>query len=301
MQIQPQGIFCALWTPLDSKGEVIWEHLQRHLEFVLDSGVHGLMALGSTANFPYLSLDKRKKILETVSVTCREREIPVIINVSDVSFRNVIELAEHAQSCAVSAMAVLPPWYYGVEQTDLAEFFIEVGRRVTLPLALYNYPEMTGKKIELETIKKVGSTIPLFGFKQSGADFDYHHSLMEIARTYKFGLYTGADTRLPEAAKLGASGSISGLANATPDVLARIWNKTKEGIYESEDSATMTQLSRFMSEIPYTLNVKAALQARGFETGESPNPLSKETLQKYNNLVARLEEFYAVRGLKTFK
>ncbi len=273
MHAQPQGIFCALWTPIDEKGQILWDALQKHLKFVLDSGVHGIMALGSTANFPFLKIDQRKKILETITAHCRERKIPVIVNISDISFRNVVELGEHARSCLVAAMSVLPPWYYGVEASDLAEFFLEVGRRVPLPMVLYNYPELTGKKVELETIKKVAAATQLFGFKQSGAEFSYHHEVMELARAYKFSLYTGADTRLPEAAKLGASGSISGLANAVPDVLSRIWNKTKEGIDETEDAQTITELSKFMAELPYTLNVKAALEARAFQTGEYPNPL----------------------------
>ena len=163
-------------------------------------------------------------------------------------------------------------------------------------MALYNYAEMTGRKIEIETIKKVASTVQLFGFKQSGGDFSDHNQLMDLARTYKFGLFTGWDTRLPEAKKIGAVGAISGLANATPDVLTRLWNQgSKE---DSPEAEIMKEMAKFAAELPYTLNVKAATDARGFQTGEYPNPLSKETRKKYDDVVARMVKFYSSKGLK---
>ena len=58
-----KGVFWALWTPTDSEGEVLWTELDRHVDFLIGAGIHGFMALGSTAEFPHQSLNQCKQIL----------------------------------------------------------------------------------------------------------------------------------------------------------------------------------------------------------------------------------------------
>ena len=62
--VRLRGVFCALWTPTDAEGEVLWNELERHVDFLVAAGIHGFMALGSTAEFPHLSLNQRKQILK---------------------------------------------------------------------------------------------------------------------------------------------------------------------------------------------------------------------------------------------
>src|SRR5215510_4908290 len=120
------GIFCALWTPTDKRGKILWDAVDRHLAFLVESGIHGIMALGSTGEFIHLTIRQRKELLERVVYACRKRGLSVIANVSDVQIRNVVELACHARSNGVACFSVLPPWFLPLEQRDLAEFFIEV-------------------------------------------------------------------------------------------------------------------------------------------------------------------------------
>ncbi len=237
------GIFCALWIPTDDHGGVIWPALEQHLNWVLDSGVRGVMALGSTGEFPHLSLAQRKGILEKTVRICHGRALPVIANISDVQHRNVVELGRHARSLGVAAAAVLPPWFFPMQREDLAEFFIRIARQIELPLLLYNYPEVTGKKIELETVEQVARVVPVIAFKQSGAEFEYHHPLLQLAARLKFSLLTGADTRLAEALQLGCTGAVSGLANAAPDILSKIYENSHRGLPSSAQTELITKLA----------------------------------------------------------
>src|SRR5687768_13980388 len=101
--VKLKGVFCALWTPVDPDGEVLWEELERHVDFLVGAGIHGFMALGSTAEFPHLSINQRKQILKRLL----RRKLPTIANVSHVSHRTVIALAEHAKEAGAQAIAVL--------------------------------------------------------------------------------------------------------------------------------------------------------------------------------------------------
>lgn len=283
------GIFCAFWTPTDARGEVIWAAFQRNLEFVLASGVHGFMALGSTAEFPHLTTGQRKAILERLVKTGR----PVIANVSDVSHRCAIDLAKHARDSGARAIALLPPWFFPAAQADLAEFFSTVAKASAMPLVLYNYPEVTGKKIEPETIKRVANEVEVLAVKQSGADAAYHRDLLLLAQQHRFSILTGSDTRLGHYLQMGCSGTVSGLANAVPDVLVRLYDLVLKKQVAPRECAILMELAERMAKINFPHNVKAAIAARGYETGEPKNPTSPETRRTYEALVEDIRDLFS--------
>ncbi|MGZ8921318.1 MAG: dihydrodipicolinate synthase family protein [Limisphaerales bacterium] len=283
-----KGVFCAHWTPTDSEGEVLWHTLERHVDFLIAAGVKGFMALGSTAEFPHLSMNQRKQILKRLM----RRKVPVIANVSDVSHRNVIALARHAKESGADAIAILPPWFFPMAQRDLAEFFIKISKESEMPLVLYNFPEVTGKKLEIETIRRTVDAVQVAAVKQSGGDFDFHHKLCALGKEMNFSVLTGADTRLEEALKMGCTGTVSGLANAVPEMLCYV-QKNYASRERSGESRFLSELGKRMSTIEFPLNVKAAIAARGFETGSLKNPASAETLRAYELLKNDLERFFA--------
>ena len=60
--MQIQGIYCAVWVPVNSESEVLWEVLETHLQFLTSNAVDGLMVLGTTGHFPFFSVDHRQGI-----------------------------------------------------------------------------------------------------------------------------------------------------------------------------------------------------------------------------------------------
>jgi 4-hydroxy-tetrahydrodipicolinate synthase len=185
-----------------------------------------------------------------------------------------------------------------VEQRDLAEFFIEVALTSEAPLALYNYPEVTGKKIELETIEKVARRANLVAVKQSGGDFAYHKDLLKLGQQHGFVVMSGSDTRLEDILGLGCTGSVSGLANAIPEALCEIY----ENFLKNQNSPTQTsfvsELSRRINPVLFPFNVKAAIAARGFETGVPKMPVSSETMATYERVLGQVKALYQSAGLR---
>jgi 4-hydroxy-tetrahydrodipicolinate synthase len=203
-----------------------------------------------------------------------------------------MELAVHAAEAGAAVAAVLPPWYYPVAERDMIEFFTTVARASNLPLMLYNYPEVTGKKVSLETIRRVAGTVPLVAVKQSGAEFEYHNELLRLGQELGFVVLSGADTRFEETLKLGCSGTISGLANAAPEALHRIYENFRVGASSPAEGQLISSIAEAIRDLAFPLNVQAAVSGRGFESGVFKNPISKETRDAYDAAVSKVREIF---------
>jgi 4-hydroxy-tetrahydrodipicolinate synthase len=288
-----KGIFPAVWTPARADGSLDEQVLESNLAFLHRSGVHGLMVLGSTAEFLRFSCDERKKILE--HLVAHARGLPLLANISHIRLDRAIELGKHAKSQGAFAISALPPYFYPVEQADLAEYFIRLAEAVDLPLVLYNFPEVTGKRIEVETIRAIAERAPVMGVKQSGTEFGYHIPLLELAREKNFVVMTGFDTRLAEALQLGVAGCVSGLSNAIADLLVNLYQSwVKSGAAGIETRAMqMQQIGAILGKLTFPLNVMATIEARGLNPGSFKTPVSALTITRYRLLVSELRRFYA--------
>ncbi|MBU6402127.1 MAG: dihydrodipicolinate synthase family protein [Verrucomicrobia bacterium] len=292
MKFQPEGVFVALWTPTNGNGRLLRREFTTHVRFLLQHGVHGFMPLGSTGEFLHLTPQQRKALLKKVVSLAGDR--PVIANISDIRPAVVADLGRFAREIGASAVSVLPPYYYQLLQQDLVEFFVRAGAAAKLPLVLYNYPERTGNRIELDTIAAVADRVPLAAIKHSGSDFNYHVALVKLGKEKGFSVLTGADTRLPEAMALGATGCISGLANAVPDLLVAVFAATRAK-EEKRLRALVQQMSRVgtaVGAVPFPLNMAAAMEARDLPVGEPKQVVSPATRQRYAAMVEELRTRY---------
>lgn len=91
--IPPGGIFSAQWIPTDALGRVDRASLAAHIAFERRAGISGVLALGSTGEFPYFTADERKTVLATVAELAAP--LPVFANISDIRPRAAIDLGLH--------------------------------------------------------------------------------------------------------------------------------------------------------------------------------------------------------------
>jgi 4-hydroxy-tetrahydrodipicolinate synthase len=292
MTFRRDGVFVALWTPTDAEGRLLESELKTLLRFVRSKAIHGILALGSTGEFPHLELAVRRRVLELVAG--EGDGLTVLANISDIRPGAVSELGRLARSLGLPAVALLPPYFYQVAQADLAEFFVRAGQAAQLPLWLYNYPERTGNRLELETIAAVADRASVAAVKQSGAEFAYHGPLVQLGREKGFVVFTGNESRLVEAMALGVAGCVSGLANAVPELVVGAFEAVKAG--RGPDVATavsrLQQLGCLLDALEFPLNVAAAIAARGLPVGEPKSVVSASTQARYQKLVHELRHLY---------
>src|SRR3954468_886266 len=101
----PSGIYSAQWIPTDADGRVHRASLAAHIEFERRAGISGVLALGSTGEFPHFSVEERKTALATVAELAAP--LPVLANISDIRPRAAIDLGRHAKTLGVAAVALM--------------------------------------------------------------------------------------------------------------------------------------------------------------------------------------------------
>jgi dihydrodipicolinate synthase/N-acetylneuraminate lyase len=291
-----QGIVCALWTPLTADGRIDVTLLERHLEWLGGTGLDGLLALGSTGRFAHLPVEQREILLRQTFKSVSK--LPVLVNVSDLDQRVVARLGSVSRAAGAAGVAVLPPWYFEYAQADLVEWFVTAGEAAGLPLWLYNFPERTGNRIELGTVKDVLARVPTAGFKQSGADHALIRELAKLAATTPFAVFAGADARIPEALELGAVGCIGGLANALPEAMVRVYRACRKGNPASaaDPLRLLREVNQRLHLVPFPINIAAVMEARGLNPGALPTAMSRVTRAHYEQLKSEVRGLLAEHG-----
>lgn len=297
-QFRPKGIFSAQWIPTDALGRVDRVSLAAHLDFEKRSGISGVLALGSTGEFPHFTVDERKQALATIAELAAP--LPVIANITDIRPRAAIELGRYARALGLPAVGLMPPVFFPVSQADMLAYFLHVAEKVDLPVMLYNFPELTGKRIDLPTVAAFAERAPMCAIKQSGGEFEYHKELIPLGRQKGFAVMSGADTRLPEVFKLGADGCIGGLVNIVPELMVRIDRVCRQGQPgdPAEAAAAMAEIGRIIDRLTFPLNVAAGLEARGFNPGSPKSVVSEESRGLYAGIVRDLHANFSQWGLE---
>ncbi|MDQ8197708.1 dihydrodipicolinate synthase family protein [Pelagicoccus enzymogenes] len=287
-----EGVLAALCLPVGNDGQLLEPALEAHLSWLRSKGIHGVLALGSTGEFPLMSVDERKEALDTVLKLAGD--LPVIANISDINPKNVEALGRHAKAIGLPGVAVMPPSFYPVNAQEQLSFFLRVASAVELPVMLYNFPELTGNRIAPETVAAFAAAAPMFGIKQSGGEFAYHRELVAIGEAKGFSVYSGADTRLPEAFGLGVKAAIGGLVNFVPEYMVAIFEHCRKGKACDVDlyAARMKEVGAIIDRLSFPVNVGMGMLARGFEPGSSRTNVSAAFREEMNRSSEELRRLF---------
>lgn len=255
------------------------------------------MALGSTGEFPRFSLEQRKNIVR--SIIDHARDLPVLVNVSDIRLNHACELARFSREQGAAGIAIMPPYFYPVSQADLLEFFLNVADAAQLPTLLYNFPELAGSRINLETISAFADRASMHGIKQSGGEFGYHRELIQLGREKNYVVFSGADTRLIEVFAMGAAGCIGGMVNFVPEFMVGLHKLflAKQDSGAASLTARMKEAGALIDQLTFPLNVAAAMEARGLNPGAPKTIVSAASAVLYQGVVNQLREKFSVWDL----
>lgn len=287
-----KGALAALWLPTDPAGNLMVPELTRNLAFLKTHGVQGVLALGSTGEFPQFDLEQRKSALATIAELAAP--LPVIANISDIRPHVVEGLGRFARELGLPAVAIMSPGFFPSSQEDALAHFLHAADASQLPTFLYNFPELTGTRINLETVAAFADRAPMAGIKQSGGEFAYHKDLIALARERHFSVFSGADTRLPEVFALGADGCIGGLVNIVPELMVHLYRVCREGAPGQIEPAQsrMQALGRVIDRLTFPLNVAAGMEARGLATGSPKAIISRRSREIYAGIVKELNALF---------
>lgn len=290
------GVVAALHTPTDGHGRIQKRALELHLGWLRARGVHGVLALGSTGEFPQFTLDERLEILS--EVVAAAGDLPVLVNASDIRPGVAIEIARYAAQIGLSGVALMPPSFYPSSDADQEAFFVRVAKTARIPILLYNFPELCGNRIAPGTVDRVARQVEVLGLKQSGGEFEYHQELVALGEKHGFPIFSGADTRLTEAFAVGAAGCIGGLVNFIPEPMLEIHAAAAAGKTAPEAAARMRAVGALVDRVTFPLNIPAGMKARRLACGRPKSIVSAESARLAGRLTTDLRRLFTTWGLE---
>ena len=228
------GVVPPIGTPLTSDNQVDLAGLRRLAAYLVESGVHGILANGTMGGFAFLSDDQQVRSVAT-TVEAVNRRIPVIGGVGETSTVRAVGMAKQIAAEGADALSLLPPFYYFANQEQLIAYFMEIAAAVDLPLFLYDNPVLTKNHILPSTTATLRSRIPhLTGIKVSNQDFVNLQALIELMRDdADFSILTGSEFLIVAALQLGCHGCVGGLHNLCPRVAVELYDAFRAGDLET--------------------------------------------------------------------
>lgn len=216
------GIIVPLVTPLLDPERLDPAALERIVEHLIVSGVHGLFILGSTGEGPSLPPEIRHAVIRQVCVQVAGRR-PVLVGISDTCLAESLHWAEAAAHAGASAVVLAPPYYLSVSQLELLHHVETLAARLPLPLFLYNAPSFTRHSFAPETVRALADLPAVAGLKDSSGDRIYFHQVKYLLGDRKdFSMLVGPEELLADLLLWGGHGGVSGGAHLWPQLYTGI-------------------------------------------------------------------------------
>jgi 4-hydroxy-tetrahydrodipicolinate synthase len=256
-----RGSMPAIITPMRN-GSLDVPALRRHIDWVIDEGSHGIVAVGTTGESPTLSHDEHKRAVEIAVEHVRGR-VPVIAGTGSNSTAEAIDFTRHAEKTGADAALVVVPYYNKPIQKGLYAHFKAVADAVKLPILIYNVPSRTVTNISVETIDRLAKDCPnIIGVKDATADLT-RPSQQRLMTGERFIQLSGEDATALGFNAHGGTGCISVTANVAPRLCAEFQEATLRGDYAAairiQDRLMPLHTALFVETSPAPVKYAASL------------------------------------------
>ena len=289
------GLYVPLLTPFTTGATGIdRDAMRRQCEYLISAGVDGLFAVGTTGEFPLLSIDERLEVAECVIHAAANR-VKVIIHTGATSTRNAITLTQTAAQMGAAGAAVLPPYYYRYTDPELIDHLSAVLQAAPdFPVFAYNIP-LAGNDLNPSLLRQVHQRHKnLVGVKNSTGDLVAFQQFVDDVSP-EFCAMIGNDRLILAALAVGASGSVSANALVFPELFVSLHRS-----YRAGDLDTARQLQGMINKLVPLFEqdnslsrYRTALRCRGVDLGDGRPPLGVLPEDQAERLRQQLAELSA--------
>jgi len=213
-----EGSLVALITPMALDGSVDYSALTRLLEYHVEAGTHGIVAVGTTGESSTLMVDEHLAVIEhTIKVI--NKRIPVIAGTGGNSTQEAIHLTKQAEVLGADASLSVVPYYNKPTQEGLYQHFKAIADAVSIAQILYNVPGRTVADMSNDTITRLADIDNIVACKDATGDMQRGKELVDACGD-KLSILSGDDPTALDYMKLGARGDISVTANVAPKLMS---------------------------------------------------------------------------------
>ena len=257
------GMATAIVTPMTKTG-IDYDALGRFLDFQIDSGINGIVVMGTTGENATIEPEDQDKVIRFTVEKVAHR-VPVIAGTGTNNTAHVLHNTRNACAAGADAILVVTPYYNKATQNGLITHFTAVADESTVPVILYNVPGRTGCNLLPKTVAKLAEHPRIAAIKEATGSLAQMVEIMALCGD-KIDVYSGEDALTVPMMAMGAAGTISVLSNVVPAQAVAMTNACLAGDYKTAArlQCELLPLTNALFSEVNPIPAKAAVSAMGF-------------------------------------
>ena len=215
------GVYAPTVTAFGADESINERGTRAFTRFLLDSGVHGLVPMGSAGEFCALSIEERKQTMEWILDEVNG-SVPVYAGTGHYSTRATIELSRHALDNGATGLMIMPPYLLRPPKLDVLNHFRAIREAVPLPIMIYNVPALSGVEISPQEIAALAKEDVIHSVKWSHTDVTRIQDTRLLCGP-EFSILVGVDLAAMTGLATGADGYIGGIPMMAPRLAVQLF------------------------------------------------------------------------------
>ena len=216
-----EGVIPAFYACYDDQGEISPQRVRALVEYFLVKGVQGLYVNGSSGECIYQSVADRKLILEEVMAVAKGK-LTIIAHVACNNTKDSMELARHAESLGVDAIATIPPIYFRLPEYSIAQYWNDISAAAPhTDFAIYNIPQLAGVALTPSLYKEMLKNERVIGVKNSSMPVQDIQIFAALGGEDHL-VFNGPDEQFLGGRLMGARAGIGGTYGVMPELFLKL-------------------------------------------------------------------------------
>ncbi|KAI6862586.1 aldolase [Hortaea werneckii] len=228
----PPGIHVPSLTFFDSshRQEIDWETQSKHFDFLIRSGIHGVVLAGTNGEAIALSRSEKAALVRRtreVAQAAGKPQLPITLGTSGTSTRDVIDDCIAGKEAGADFVLVLVPsfFHFAMSKDAICEFFEEVGDQSPVPVLIYNFPGVAaGLNVDSSMLDRLAKHPNIAGVKLTCGGIAKVTRLSATYPSSQFCALAGQSDWLVPALSVGGTGCVTGVGNLYPKVCLAIYD-----------------------------------------------------------------------------
>lgn len=270
------GIFTPIVTPYKEDFKIDFDNLEKTLNYLIRSKVHGIIIGGTTGEYYAQSISERIEILKFAKKIVKDK-IPLVAGVGSLRTEDSIFLAKASKDLQYDAILIASPPYSQPTQKENANHALTIDRSVDMPILLYNFPGKTGSEMGKEYLEIVSKSKNFFAIKESsGSPTKLHLLAKEFPQIQ---ISCGADDQALEFFAWGARSWVCGGSNFAPKIHIALYEACvlkKDFVLGKEIMLTLLPILDLLENGgKFVQSIKFCMEIQGMPVGPPRLPLRK--------------------------
>ena len=229
------GVLVPLVTPCFKNGIIDFKGLKNVCDHMVKAGCSGIFVSGSSGRGPWFSLEDKIKICESVRDQIGS-DVMLFSGCMASGIPLMLENARAMSDAGADTAVITIPGYFNYSHNEVEKIFLDFADKSPIPVLIYDIPDFSGMKLDLNTVLKLSNHPNIIGLKDSSSDMPRFKKLTvaleDQSNTF---LFQGKENLLMESIVLGAAGFVVSLLHIDPRPFIDLYIASRSGNKEKAE------------------------------------------------------------------